>query len=200
MGKVNYATRLGKQGIQGEIEAYPKINKNVYLDVAFAFGDEPNLFPNQTYGLEAYVVMDKSFDFSAGGKYNRVDSHHQFAMYTGSIARNFNNNRLIFRPYYFVPGVGKSSILYTVDLRHTIVDPYYYIGCIAGAGKSPDLANLTTVNFLVVEDKLINPYINIPFNHDRLLVNFGLLYLDQRFPNGLLRNWVGGTINVTWRY
>ena len=199
-GKINYSNRFSKEAIQGEIEAYPKINKYIYLDLDVAYANQPNLFASQVYGAEAYVAVKRLFDFSLGGKYNSVDSRHKFSMYTGSLSKVISNNLILFRPYYFVPGVGKSSILYSVNLRHIIRDPFFYFGCVFGLGKSPDLADLTTVNFIVVQNKIVNPYINFPLFNERLIVNLGLLYQNQLFPNNLVRNWSGGTVALAWKF
>ena len=199
-GKINYSNRFEKQAIQGEIEAFPKINKYIYLDLDVAYANQPNLFASQAYGAEAYVSLDKLFNFSAGGKYNLVDQRHNFTMYTGSISKALTNNLITFRPYYFVPGVGESSTLYTINLRHIVLDPYYYFGCVFGLGKSPDLANLTTISFIVVQNKIVNPYINFPLFNERLIVNLGLLYQNQIFPRNKIRNWSGGTVGLAWKF
>ena len=199
-GKINYDYRFGQRAIQGEIEAYPKINKYIYLDLDVAYANQPNLFPDQTYGAEAYVSMKKTFDFSVGGKYNIIDARHNFTTYTGTLSKAIKSNRITFRPYYFVPGVGKPSTLYTINLRHIMRDPYYYFGCILGTGTSPDLASLTTVGFIVVHNNLVNPYINFPLFNDRLIVNLNLLYLNQIFPRNKVRDWSGGTVGLAWKF
>jgi YaiO family outer membrane protein len=197
-GKVNYTNRQGYQAAQAEIEAYPKINDSIYLDLDVAYANSPNLFPSQAYGGEAYVSLEKAFDFSIGSKYNIIDKFHNFAVYTGSIAKNFGSNWLSFRPYHFVPSVGSPSTLYSVDIRHRVRDPNYYFGCVFGTGTSPDLADLITVSFIVVKNKIISPYVRLPFFNDRLLVNLSGLYQNQIFPRNRVRNWSGGTIGFAW--
>ena len=202
-GKINYANRLGYRAIQGEVEAFPKINKYIYLDVDFAFANEPNLFPNRSYVGEAYVTTKKAFDFSLGAKYNVVDKIHQFYVYTGSLTKflNKNKNSVTFRPYYFVPVTGQNSTLYTLNLRHTITEPFFYFGCLFGAGTSPDLADLTTVDFLVTQNKIINPYVNFPLYNDRVNVKLSFLYQNQVFKSlNKVRDWTGGTMSLAWSF
>ncbi len=199
-GKITYTNRFTKQAVQGEIEAYPRLSKNVYLDLDIAYANKPELFPSQVYGAEAYITIDGAFDFSLGGKYNFVDNRHNFTFYTGSISKGINSNVLTFRPYYFVPGVGENSTLYTLNFRHIIRDPYYSVGCIFGLGTSPDLADLQNINFIVVRNKIINPYINFPLFKERLLVNLNAMYQNQIFPLKRVRNWSGGTVGLTWRF
>lgn len=202
-GKINYANRLGYQAIQGEIEAFPKLNKYVYLDIDYAFANEPNLFPDRSYVIEAYVTTKKAFDFSIGAKYNVVDKNHQFYVYTGSITKFLNDykNSVTFRPYFFVPVTGQNSTLYTLNIRHVVADPYFYFGCLIGAGNSPDLADLTTVNFLVTRNKIINPYINFPLHNDRINVKLSFLYQNQLFNSlNKVRDWTGGTMSLAWSF
>ena len=199
-GKINYANRLGYQAVQGEFEAYPKITKTIYLDLDFAFANEPHLFPDETYGAAVYAALDKGFDGSIGAKYNQVDRHHRFNMYTAMLAKELGSNRIMFRPYYFSPNAGDNSTLYTVDFRHMLNDPYYYVGILIGLGSSPDLANLTTVDFLVLQNKIISPYLNLPFLNDTLILNINLLYQNQVFPGGKVRDWSGAALNLVWKY
>ena len=199
-GKINYNARFGQRAIQEEIEAYPKLNKNIYLDIDVAHANQPNLFPNQIYGAEAYVSVKEAFDFSVGSKYNIIDARHNFSLYTGTISKAIKSNLITFRPYYFVPGVGSASTLYTINFRHILREPYYYFGCMLGAGTSPDLASLETVGFIVVKNRLINPYINFPLLNERLIVNLNMLYLNQIFPRHKVRDWTGGTVGLAWKF
>ncbi len=199
-GKVNYNSRLSHDAFQAEIEAYPKINKFTYLDIDVAFANEPNLFPNQMYGLEAYITPNGLYDFSLGGKANVINSLHQYYLLTGTFSANLDHerNRVTFRPYFFIPNSGSSSTLYTLNLRHYVTAPHYYVGCIVGLGTSPDLANLETIDFIVVQNKLINPYINFPLFDNQLLVNLSALFQQQNFPNNRVRNWSGGSLGLSW--
>lgn len=199
-GKLNYSNRQFMQAPQGEIEAYPKLSKYVYLYLDFAFANNPSLFPDRKYGVEGYLQAGKTLSLSLGGKYNNIDSHHHFTVLTGSIAKDNKQDRLTFRPYYFIPGIGNNSTLYTLDFRHTINDPFYYFGCLIGAGTSPDLADLITINFIILKNKMVNPYINFPLFNDQLIVNLGVLYQNQIFPTNRVRNWIGGTMGLVWKY
>jgi YaiO family outer membrane protein len=199
-GKLNYANRFATQAVQGEIEAYPRINKYIYLDLDFAYANNPLLFPNLVYGAEAYVAVGKTLDFSLGGKYNRIEELHHFTLYTGSLSKRFKSNSVTFRPYYFVPGTGQRSTLYILDFRHMISDPYYYIGCQIGAGNSPDLADLETVGFIVLKNKIISPYIKFPLLQDRLIINISGYYQNQIFPQGRIRNWSGAAASIAWKF
>ncbi len=198
--KMTYDNRFNQDAVQGEIEAFPKISKYLYLDVDYTFANKPTLFPDRAYGVEAYISTFKAFNYSFGIKYNDVDKNHLFTLYTGTVSKDLDNNRILFRPYHFTPGHGQNSTLYLLDVRHIVLDPNYYFGCIFGTGSSPDLANLTTVNFIVVQNKIISPYINIPFLNEELIVNLSALVQHQVFPRNHIRNWYGGSIGLNWKF
>ena len=69
-----------------------------------------------------------------------------------------------------------------------------------GTGSTPDLADLQTVDFLKLQNKIVSPYINFAMLNDQLNINIGLLYQNQIFPSQRVRDWWGGTLGVAWRY
>lgn len=199
-GKINYANRLRHQAAQAEIEAYPKLNQYIYLDLQIAFANQPMLFPNQLYGGEIYVTIPQKFDFSLGGKYNHVDSLHQFSSFTASIAKRYQQSQLTYRPTFYDPSSGKRSLMHQLDCRHYVHEPNFYYGITVAAGSSPDLANLTTVDFLVTHNTIFSPYFNFALFNERLLINASFYYQHQVFDIPLVRNWVGGTVQLSWKY
>lgn len=200
--KVNYNQRLDFRAVQEEIEAFPKLTKNIYLDIQAAIANEPNLFPDRLIGGELYVSIPKIFDVSGGGKYNFIDSLHQFTLYTGSLAKLYHNkHRLTYRANFYDPSSGKTSLLHLFDYRYFIQDPNVYVGIMYGQGTSPDLANLVTVDFLVTDNKIVSPYLNMTFLNERLILNAALYYQNQVFFSlQRIRNWTGGTLRLAWKY
>lgn len=198
--RLNYSNRFNNEAYQKEIEVFPKINEKLYLDLDIAFGNDPRLFPNQHYAAEAYYALAESLDVSAGARFNNVDRIHSFMVYTGSIAKGIDKLLFTFRPFHYVPNNGKSSTLYVMNGRYIIRDPFLYVGCVLGGGTSPDLANLTTVDFIVLQNRIISPYINFPLFKERLIVNLGYLFQRQVFPNKRVRDWNGGTVGMYWLF
>lgn len=200
-GKINYNKRLDFEAFQGELEAFLKLTKRIYLELQTAFANESNLFPDQLYGGELYVSVPKFIDFSGGGKYNFINSQHQLALYTGSLSKLFGKHSLTYRFNYYDPNAGKTSLLNLADYRYFIRDPNVYIGIIYGQGTSPDLANLNTVDFLVTNNKLFSPYLNFALFKTRLIVNTSFYYQNQIFESlSRVRKWTGGTIRLAWKF
>ena len=76
-----------------------------------------------------------------------------------------------------------------------------YFGIIVGTGTTPDLANLETVDFLVLKNRImVSPYVNFAVLNEQLILNLSFLYQNQVFPSERIREWVGGTMGVTWRF
>ena len=170
------------------------------MDLAGALANQPILFPRYNYSGEAFFVLPKLFNVSGGGQFNRIDSIHEYARFTTSIAKDWKEHTLMFRPYFYNPGKGPRSILYTLNYRYMFLEPYGHWGLILGTGSTPDLADLQTVNFLKLQNKIISPYLNFAMLNDQLNVNISMLYQHQTFPSQRIRDWWGGTLGLAWRY
>ena len=203
-GRVNYASRLKREGNQYAVEFFPKLGKYVYLDLYAGFANQPVLFPDYTYSGEAFVVLPKLFDFSIGAQFNHIVNNLQYSRFTASVSKQvLKDLTLTFKPYFFFPGSGNNSILYTMSFRQMLNEPWLYWGMMVGSGTTPDLANFETVNFLVLRNPIIlSPYLNFSLFHDQFLINTSFLFQRQLFPEEFNkdRNWIGGTLGVTWRF
>lgn len=203
-GRVNYASRLKREANQYAVEFFPKLGKYVYLDLYAGFANQPILFPNYTYSGEAFVVLPKLFDFSIGGQFNHIVNNLQYSRLTASISKEvLKDLTFTFKPYFYFPGSGDNSILYTMSFRQMLKEPWLYWGMMIGSGTTPDLANFETVNFLVLRNPIIlSPYLNFSLFHDQFLINTSFLFQRQQFPEEYHRdrNWIGGTLGVTWRF
>ena len=201
-GKLNYANRLNTQAVQYEFEFFPKLGQYIYLDLDASVANQPILFPHYSYAGEAFVILPELFQFSLGSQFNRITSNLQFSRMTSSFSKEFLKDlTTTFRTYFYFPGSGQNSIFYTLNFRQMLKDPFTYLGIALGTGTTPDLANLETVNFLVLKNKImVSPYLNLATLNERLILNFSFLYQSQIFPNQRQRDWIGGTMGATWRF
>jgi YaiO family outer membrane protein len=200
--KVNYNSRFLKGASQVEIDAWPILNKYVYFNVDAGYANEPVLFPRYMVGAEAYVEVPKLAAFSLGGKYNRVLDNKAYSFYTGSITKEFYNNLLTFRPYYYRTSPGPSSLLYTGTFQHFFRgDRDNYINLNVQTGRSPDLFDLASPNFITTTIKGVNlDYVFPIFNHS-VVIDLGVGYLQQKFPEDRpTRNLTSGTISIEKRF
>ena len=201
-GKVNYANRLNREAVQFEGEFFPRLGKYIYLDLDATVANQPILFPRYSYSGEGYVVLPGLFDVSGGAQLNRIIGQLKYSRFTFSVSKEVIQNLAItFRPYFYAPVSGQNSTFYTVNIRKMLQDPYTYLGVVLGSGTTPDLANLETVDFLVLRNKImVAPYLNLALFNEQIILNFSLLYQHQLFPNQRVREWKGGTMGATWRF
>ncbi len=74
-GRLNYANRFGKNGVQGEIDAYPRISKIFYSHLNFGYSDNVGVFPNYRAGFSLYANLPRSFEAEACFGFSNLRSH-----------------------------------------------------------------------------------------------------------------------------
>lgn len=199
--RVNYASRLQNKAPQYELDFSPRFNRYVYFDLSAAYANNPVLFPKYFFQGEGYFTVPGFAEISAGTKYSNIGPTN-FSTYTASIDRYFDNAKYwaAFRPYYFVPKEGANSVLLTATVRRYFCTTDHYIGITAGTGHSPDLADLQTVNFLVVKNNFINGTYEFPILNHLFVVDLGGGFQRWVYPNGLIRKLYTGTAGIKYRF
>ncbi|AMC11558.1 hypothetical protein Lupro_09895 [Lutibacter profundi] len=149
IAKVNFSRRFQENGMQFEVDLYPKIVEGLYayLNVGFA---NTFLFPDYRYGAELYKSLPKSFEISAGFRALKYTS--TTTIYTGSIGWYTGNSYWAFRTY-ITPndnGISKSG---TLNYRKYRKDADNYFSVAFGMGYSPEIDRF---NFGGNENLIIN--------------------------------------------
>ncbi|MCE3045104.1 YaiO family outer membrane beta-barrel protein [Legionella sp. 16cNR16C] len=199
-GRINYASRQSLNANQYEIDISPRFNRNIYADLMAAWSDQPALFPDFTGAAEGYVNIPKFFELSAGAKYAQIASTY-LSTYTGSFNLYPGSLWLSFRPFYFVPRDSNSkSYLYTGRVRKYFSTDDHYIGLGGGSGHSPDLADLLTVNFLVIKNSFINVNYTFPIFNHHLVVDLSAGYQRWQYPSDLVRRLYDGSLGLRYRF
>lgn len=198
--KLNYTYRNGGQALQEALESALVFNKYFYVNIDGGYAANQNLYPNYYVGAEAYGYIPKIFDLSFGDKYSNIINDTGFYTYTGSLSKTFKDYWISFRPYRFVPNAGDKSILYTATFRRYFANEDGYISLTVGHGQSPDLNDLQTVDFIVVNNTIVVLNIQIPFIDHRLVFNIGSDYQRQVFPAGNIREITGGIAGIKLRF
>lgn len=185
----NFASRNRSSGEQYFIGAYPHLVGPIYAHVQYAHS-ESSLFPSNHYLFETYVPMKAGFRVSLGTRYDNIQLTN-LTVLTGSIAKETGSYLVIFRPYYFSPQVGPEAVLYTLSLRRSFDTPDQYVQISGYAGRSPDLADLTSVGFFIIKTYGINALMQLHL-YRGLFMQTGAGYAYEDFPTGLRRE--------KWRY
>ncbi|KTC70205.1 TRP containing protein [Legionella birminghamensis] len=199
-GRINYASRQHLNANQYEIDISPRFNRNMYADLTAAWSDQPALFPDFIGSAEGYMNIPKFFELSAGAKYAQIANTY-LSTYTGSFNLYPGSLWLSFRPYYFVPRDSSSkSYLYTGRARKYFSTDDHYISVGAGTGNSPDLADLLTVNFLVIKNTFVNVGYTFPILDHHLVVDLNAGYQRWQYPSDLVRRLYDGSLGLRYRF
>jgi len=134
-GRLIYSNRFRKDGLQGEIEAYPSITKGIYAYVGAAYS-QADIFPRFRGGISLYYTLPKSFDAETGFRYLDFNPNKTYiyvlaiGKYTGNFYFNLKS--------YISPDVEVFSHSYTLSARYYFSDRFNFVGVQVGTGISPD--------------------------------------------------------------
>lgn len=132
--KINFSRRFASNGVQFEVDLYPRIAKGLYAYMNFGVSNS-FLYPDIRYGAELHKSLPKSFEASLGFRALKFSSTTY--IYTGSIGWYSGNSYWSFRTYVTPgdPGVSKSG---TLSYRKYRSDANNYLSIEAGAGFWPE--------------------------------------------------------------
>jgi YaiO family outer membrane protein len=133
-GKININRRFQSNGVQFEIDMYPRLTNGLYAYLNFGVSNS-FLFPDIRYGAELYKSLPKGFEASLGFRALKFSTTTN--IYTGSVGWYNKNNYWAFRSY-ITPGEPNTSISGTLSFRKYRRDANNYFSIDAGAGYSPD--------------------------------------------------------------
>lgn len=197
----NYANRNGTGASQGELDFSPIINKYIYFDLMGAYAQQPLLFPDYVYGGEGHFSIPKFLDLSFGATYSSIVNTY-FTRYTTSLSKYVGNYWFSFQPFYFDPKSGPTSILYTVTGKRYFSTVDHSIAVTLGSGRSPDLAELESVDFFTIRNDFIFATYEFPIINHHLVVDIGGDYQRWVFPppSNLVRKFAGVTGGLKFRF
>lgn len=195
---VNFASRYNLNAAQLELNAIPKINKRLSLDLGYAHANKPELFANNLERAELYAYLPHGVEGSFGGSHRQI-SHFILNTLTGSMGKYINSYYIYFRPIYFSPGSGPTSTFYKFGIRRYGDPDGQYIGLVFGDGTSPDLTNLLTVDFIKVKNRYFLFEGQQPLNK-LFAFQYGLGYEDLRYPNNFLRTLIHVNLGIKMGY
>ena len=135
LARVNLAERYGNQGIQYELDAYPKISENNYAYVNYGFS-KSTVFPEHRIGAELYHSFPKAFEGSIGLRSLFFETT-DVTIYTASVGKYVSNYWLSLRSYV-TPGSDGTSVSGQFQVRRYFSNAENYLGIRLGYGVSPD--------------------------------------------------------------
>ncbi len=146
--KLNLSRRFQENGLQFEVDAYPRITEGLYAYASFGVSNS-FLFPEIRYGAELYKSLPKSLEASIG--FRTLKYSDNTTIYTGSVGWYTGNDFISFRTY-ITPGDSGSSMSGTLSYRkyRSNADNYFVVDI--GMGFSPEVYRF---DFNIDEDTII---------------------------------------------
>lgn len=133
--KLNHASKFGDQGLQTELEAYPRLSDLFYLYLGVGYSGDVGIFPKFRTGASLYANLPKSFEAEVG--YRHLQFNSTVWMFTGSIGKYYKNYWFNLRTY-LTPDQNRISHSYTGTVRYYLGGAQDYLGFQIGTGISPD--------------------------------------------------------------
>ncbi len=135
IGRVNYANRNRSEGVQVELDAYPRISKTFYAYTNVGYSADMPVFPTFRAGFSLYANLPKSFEADAGFRYLNFDNDTW--IYTMSVGKYYKNFWFNGRAY-LTPADSRISQSYTLNTRYYLKGADDFISFSVGQGISPD--------------------------------------------------------------
>lgn len=134
-GRVSYANRFNRNGLQFEAESYPKLSKVVYAYINGGFSSRDGIFPQYRGALSIFSSLPAHYEAELGIRYLKFKSSNE--IYTAAISKYYRNYWFNLRTY-LSPGSGSLSQSYFLSSRYYFggTDDYFTFGL--GTGISPD--------------------------------------------------------------
>lgn len=133
--RINYANRFKTNGLQYELEAYPRFSKTFYSYVNVGYSDNVGVFPRWRAGASLYANLPKAFETEVGVRYLYFNS--DAFIYTAYLGKYYSSF-LFGARVYLSPVANNMTQSYMVMARYYYGGIDNYIGIMAGAGLSPD--------------------------------------------------------------
>ncbi|MEO6548056.1 MAG: YaiO family outer membrane beta-barrel protein [Ferruginibacter sp.] len=135
IARVNYARRHAENGLQFELDAYPRISKTFYAYTNIGYSADMPVFPKLRAGFSLYANLPRSFEADAGFRYLNFDSDTW--IYTFAVGKYYKNFWFNGRTY-LTPSNSRISQSYTLTTRYYGKSADNYISFSIGRGISPD--------------------------------------------------------------
>ena len=195
IGRVNYANRFNKGGVQIESDGYINIRQGTYVYLNAGYSGV-TIFPKLRLSIEPYQMLPYAFELSAGLKYLEFTST-TVRIYTGSLGKYLGNYWLSYR-FYLTPKPDKTSFTSAVYIRKYFSDTDNYVTLRLGVGLV-SYSEIADEQFSGVSSK--GAGVDFQFNLSRLTflrgeVNFG----NHEYYKGKYRNRYGIKLGVQQRF
>jgi YaiO family outer membrane protein len=184
IGRLNYSNRFNSQGVQSEIDFYPKIRSGMYGYLNYAYSNS-SLFPAHRFGLEFFSSLPYSLEGSIGLRH-LIFSSSSVTIYTASLGYYYGSYWLSIRTYITPNKVTSFSRSLSFTTRRYFGDAEDYIYLRMGAGFSPDERRFLKKNelFYLRSQSIGLGWQQVFYNYYLLIVNLDFVNQEPEFKPG----------------
>ena len=150
--RINYGNRNGIQGLQYDIDFYPKFSKRFYAYLNYGYSNA-SIYPNHKLGGDLYVNLPGAMEFSAGGRYLSLDTR-DVTIITNSLGHYSGNYYFSLRSNLVPKEDNLLQISGNLLIRKYLKDADNYFSFNIGMGYSPELRQLVSGDELLAETLL----------------------------------------------
>ncbi len=134
IARVNHANRFATNGVQVEVDAYPRVNQNVYLYLNAGYSGA-TIFPEWRAGGEVFTSLPGAWEASVGFRQLRFGGS-PVTLFTGAIGKYIGNYWFSLRPFVRSKEGGLSASA-GLTARRYFEDGEHWVGAAASYGSSP---------------------------------------------------------------
>lgn len=188
--RINYSNRFDIDGIQYELDLYPKISKSLYAYLNYGYS-QSEIYPTHRFGGDLYANLPKGVEVSLGARYlSFIESN--VTIYTGSVGLYKGNYYFSLRPYVTPRNNNTTGISGILMARKYLKDANNFIGLSGGMGFLPEfrqfLANskliAETVLFVESQQLMLEYQFSFKDNPSLYRVNLGMTRQELVFASG----------------
>ncbi len=150
--RINYNNRRKINGLQYELDFYPKFSKLFYAYLNYGFS-KASIYPKHKVGGDLYANLPGAIEFSAGGRYINFETKN-VSVITNSLGHYRGNYYFSLRSYITPLPDHLTRISGNLLVRKYMKDAENYMGLNVGMGYSPELRQLTSGDELLAETLL----------------------------------------------
>jgi YaiO family outer membrane protein len=150
--RINYSNRNGVNGLQYDLDFYPKFSKRFYAYLNYGYSNS-SIYPNHKVGGDLYVNLPGAMEFSAGGRYISFATRSTSVL-TNSIGHYRGNYYFSLRSYIRPKEDNLIGVSGNLLIRKYLKDAENFMGINVGMGFSPELRQLISGDELLAETLL----------------------------------------------
>lgn len=150
--RINYSNRFDIDGIQYELDLYPKISKSFYAYLNYGYS-QSEIYPTHRFGGDLYANLPKGIEASLGARYLSF-TESNVTIYTGSVGLYKGNYYFSLRPYVTPRNNNTTGLSGILMARKYLKDANNFIGFSGGMGFMPEFRQFLANSKLIAETVL----------------------------------------------